>query len=386
MQRRRLLQLFAGLAVTGVPRLDAQTPKRVVVAGGGIIGANIAYQLARRGVGVSVIERDLPAGGATSKSFAWINATFSKQPREYFQLNRLGLQAWRELEREVAGLPVKWGGSIEWYATEKEARQLAEDVRRHQEWGYAVRPVDEAALRTLEPSVQFGTVTGASHSEDEGHVDPVRATQLLLAAATKHGARIAQRTIVTGLDLRSNRLRAVRTSAGDLEADVLVIACGTDTPRVARYANIVVPLKESPGVLVHTMPQSPLLSRVVLAPGAHMKQKPDGRIVTGVGFGGTPTKDASSEAGERFLQTAASRVLPALGKAELDKVTLGYRPLPKDEFPIVGFPPGRSDIYIAVMHSGVTLSPFVGRAAASEILDRVDVDPLAPYRLARFTN
>jgi glycine/D-amino acid oxidase-like deaminating enzyme len=151
-------------------------------------------------------------------------------------------------------------------------------------------------------------------------------------------------------------------------------------------ANIRVPLKESPGVLVHTAPQPALLGRVVLAPGAHMKQKPDGRIVTGVGFGGTPTKDSSREGGERFLRTAAAGVLAPLAKAELDKVTLGYRPLPQDEYPIIGFAPGRRDIYITVMHSGVTLSPFVGRAASIEILDGVDVEPLAPYRLARFAN
>jgi glycine/D-amino acid oxidase-like deaminating enzyme len=147
-----------------------------------------------------------------------------------------------------------------------------------------------------------------------------------------------------------------------------------------------VPLKESPGVLVHTGPQRSLLNRVVLAPGAHMKQKPDGRIVTGVGFGGTPTKDSSREGGERFLRSAAAAVLPDLAKADLETVTLGYRPLPRDEYPIVGFAPGRRDLYIAVMHSGVTLSPFVGRAAAAEILDSVDVEPLAPYRLARFGN
>src|SRR5262245_18482242 len=100
-------------------------------------------------------------------------------------------------------------------------------------------------------------------------------------------------------------------------------------------AGVAVPLKPSPGVLVHTAPLPNLTDRVVLAPAAHMKQKPDGLVVTGVGFGGTPTTDSSREGGAAFLKTAAS-VLPVLGKATLDKVTLGYRPLPKDDFPIIG--------------------------------------------------
>ena len=65
-------------------------------------------------------------------------------------------------------------------------------------------------------------------------------------------------------------------------------------------------------------------------------------------------------------------------------MTLGLRPLPKDGQPIIGFPRRRRDIYLTVMHSGITLGPLVGRLAASEILDGVQVDPLAPHRLERF--
>ena len=384
MHRRRLLQLFAGVAVSGLPHVAAQTrTPRIVVAGAGIVGANIAYQLAKRGAAVTVIERDAPAAGATAKSFAWINATFSKQPRQYYELNRLGMQGWRSLEREMS-LPLKWGGSIEWYADEKQGHELREAVKAHQSWAYPVAMVDDAKLAALEPKVMFGRVAAAAHADDEGHVDPVAATEVLLQRARSFGASVRTRTWVTGLDAR-NQLRAVQTNLGDLPADLLVIACGTDTPRVASMAGLQVPLKESPGVLVHTTPLSPLLNRVVLAPGAHMKQKPDGRIVTGVGFGGTPTTDSSMAGAEKFLRSAAAGVVPALETAAVERVTLGYRPLPIDGFPIVGFAPGRRDIYVTVMHSGVTLSPFIGRAAAVEILDGVDIEPLSPYRLARFS-
>jgi glycine/D-amino acid oxidase-like deaminating enzyme len=134
---------------------------------------------------------------------------------------------------------------------------------------------------------------------------------------------------------------------------------------------------------VHTPPQPRLLERVVLSPLAHMKQKRDGRIVTGSGFGGSPTTQADRAAGEKFLKTA-SQVLPEFAKMDVEKVTLGWRPLPQDEFPIVGFPPNRRDVYITVMDSGVTLSPLIARLASIEILDGVDVEPLATYRLARF--
>jgi glycine/D-amino acid oxidase-like deaminating enzyme len=386
MHRRTVLQLFAGIAVAGRPGVQPapRARDRVVIVGGGILGASLAYQLARRGAPVTLLEKERPASGATANSFAWINATFSKRPWAYFNLNRLGMDAWRQLDRELAGeLPVTWGGSIEWYGEAARAAEFRDELKHHQAWGYPTETVDEARLHALERHVTFGRVAAAGHSTAEGQVDPVRATEILLARAVALGARVEYPCELTGIDQTQNRLRAVRTTKGDVEGDVLVVACGIDTPRVAAMAGVTVPLKPSPGVLVHTTPQPRLLERVVLAPIAHMKQKPDGRIVTGVGFGGTPTTDSSREGGAAFLKTA-SAVLPQLADASLERVTLGWRPLPKDDFPIVGFAPGRTDLYVTVMHSGVTLAPLVSRLAAVEILDGVLAEPLEPYRLARF--
>jgi glycine/D-amino acid oxidase-like deaminating enzyme len=382
--RRTLFRLAGGIAVAGVPRLFAAPRRRIVIAGGGIIGANLAYRFAKRGADVTLLERDGPARGATANSFAWINATYSKQPAAYFLLNRLGIEAWYQLDRELPGaLPLRWGGSVEWYGDAQRAAQFRDEIRHHQAWGYPAHAIDEAALRVLEPHIEPGPIAAAAHAEIEGNVDPVRVTEVLLDHAKREGARVSYPAEVTGLDERNGRLRAVRTTTGDVEADVLIVACGRDTPRVAAMAGVRVPLKDSPGVLVHTPPQPRVLERVVLSPIAHMKQKPDGRIVTGAGFGGSPTTETSRESAERFLKTA-SRILPSLATIDVEKVTLGWRPLPQDEFPIVGFPPSRRDVYITVMHSGVTLSPLVAHLAAIEILDGVEADPLAPYRPGRF--
>src|SRR5208337_1738363 len=91
-------------------------PARIVVVGGGIVGAATAYRLAKRGAHVTLVERSAPAAGATSRSFAWLNAEFSKQPLAYHQLHRYALAAYRLLEQELPGLPVQWGGAVQWYA------------------------------------------------------------------------------------------------------------------------------------------------------------------------------------------------------------------------------------------------------------------------------
>jgi glycine/D-amino acid oxidase-like deaminating enzyme len=384
MNRRALLQLFGGVAVAGARpfAFQAGSPNRVVIAGGGILGANIALQLARRGASVTVLEKARPATGATANSFAWINA--KKQPHAYFALSQLGIEAWRALQADIGGeLPVRWGGSLEWTDSTERAARLAEAMRRYQAWGYPVHLLDGKGLRALEPNVVPGTVAAATHAEIEGSADPVGATQVILAHAATAGAKVVYPVEVVGLDAPNGRLRAVKTSNGDVEADVLVVACGVDTPKLAAMAGLAVPLSRSPGVLFHTEPRKMAIERVLLTPIGNVKQKPDGRIVTGADFGPSPDEHPTKEQGAAFLKKM-SAIVPSLEAAAVEKVTVGYRPLPKDSYPIVGFPEGRRDIYVTVMHSGITLGPLVGRLAAIEILDGVRVEPLAPYRLERF--
>ena len=84
------------------------------------------------------------------------------------------------------------------------------------------------------------------------------------------------------------------------------------------------------------------------------------------------------------LLRAAAVFLPFLEGAPLAETTVGFRVLPEDEMPILGFAPGRPNLYVAAMHSGVTLAPLVGQHAATEILDGIAVEAFAPYRLSRF--
>lgn len=384
LQRRALLQLMAGLALP-VSRAWAFQParrRRIVIAGGGILGANIAHRLAKHGAAVTLLERAKPGHGTTANSFAWINA--QKQPRPYFILSQFGIEAWRVLDQEMGGaLPIVWGGRLEWLTDTERAARVAEINRRYQSWGYPVHAIDAVRLGAMEPATRLDGLVAAWHAESEASVDPVAATEMILARAAKAGATVTHPAEVTGLDLAGGRLRAVKTTVGDIEADVLVIACGNDTPALAAMAGVKVPLTRSPGILVHTEPQPRLISHLLLSPLGQIKQKTNGRIVTGADFGPSGSEETSRAVGEAFLQRMAA-VVPALGKAPLDKVTLGLRVMPKDGYPIVGFPKGHPDVYVTAMHSGITLGPLMGRLAAIEILDGVEVELLAPYRLERF--
>lgn len=368
------------------------TTDRIVVVGAGIAGVSIAYHLARRGAKVTIVDAVRPGAGATEKSFGWINATFSKRPLFYFELNQLGIAGWRRLETELGGeLKVQWGGSVAWAGAGIEADTLRVDVRKHQEWGYATHLIDSEEIRQLLPNIAPGDFGAACYCEFEGAVDPMDAVKAMLRQVREAGADVRFPHEVTGLKMERGRVTAVQAGAISLEAGVVVLACGVALPRLAEMAGVAIPLKESEGVLVHTRPQPKLIDRVVLAPGIHCKQKLDGRVVVGgpvvagLGTAGNPQAtvldpDAYAKA---ILRDAAS-VLPVLRGVAVERVTVGRRVMPVDEYPIVGFAANCPNLYIAAMHSGVTLGPLIGQLAALEILDQARVSLLEPYRASRF--
>ena len=252
----------------------------------------------------------------------------------------------------------------------------------------------------MTPGLVTGDVAAAFFSRIDGHLDPVAVTKRFLTAAQHHGALIQLNTNVTGIDLTGGALTGVRTSNGAVALDRLVIAGGVDTPALLAMAGFPLQLKHGPGILAHSNPTA-LATRIIYdAPGTlSFKQMADGSIVGtdapsppdlpvhreirdhAVAF---PSKELADLHGNRILAKIGA-ILPAARGVQLDRLTLGFRPLPTDELPVVGLVPGFSDVHVAVMHSGVTLAPIIGRHTAKEVLTGARVEALAQFRPERFS-
>ncbi len=382
MGQRGFVQLYDGFGVSVLYPTEARSePDRIVVIGGGILGTSIAYHLARRGAQVIQCEKLRPGSGATEKSFARFKADYRTHPTPYNLLNRLGMFNWHQLQRDLEGeLQIQWGGNVSWSPPGNEAEKLRLDVE--QDWRYATHLVDEAEVHRLLPNVTPGPVGAARFCEEEGTVDPLQALAVLLKNAERFGVKLLYPCEVTGFELAFGRIRAVQTTRGRFAADVVVLAAGLGTPALAGKLGVHVPLKASPGVLAHTPVVSPILDRMAHPAGTFIKQNPNGGVVIrGSDFRGST--DASREHGQQLMR-AAAQFVPGLDRVPLERMTLGWRPMPQDELPIVGFSQDCPNLYIATMHSGMTLGPLMGQLASLEILDNADVDLLQPYRLSRF--
>ncbi len=398
MDRRTLLKLLAATAVTGCgPQPSDNKRLRVVVAGAGIIGASIAYHLSLAGAAVTVIDKQAPASHASRGTFAWINATWAKQPRSYHSFTQNSVTYWHELQQAL-DLPVRWSGSLEWYTNAERQDKLEGQIAEQIEWGEPARMIDSCEFAELEPNVLFSPNSVAAYSPNDGTVDPILATQKLLAAAQTLGATILYPSELTDVTLANGRLVAVETSTGTVAADRLVLATGAAENILAAAADIEIPQRSRPGIIVITKPLPRLLQTIISAPGIHMHQRDDGRIVLGE-QDGAPENEAhalrldgrpndfpsaliAQEHASRMLAVAAD-FAPDIQGAQVEDVYIGWRPLPIDGHPVIGPSPNRPDVHIAVMHSGVTLAPIVGKLTAQEVLTDTIDNRLAPYRPER---
>ncbi len=250
----------------------------------------------------------------------------------------------------------------------------------------------------LEPHIAFDSDYSAAYSANDGALDPILASQMLLDAAERLGATIQYPSEVVGTSLSAGRLTAVETTSGSIKADRLVLATGAALDLPKRIAGIDIPQRATPGIIAITQPIPRLLNHVIAAPGIHMHQRADGRIVIGEQDGAPdndphaarlkerpndfPVKAIAQQHGNRMLEIA-KKFVPDMANAVIDEAFIGWRPLPLDGHPVLGTSPVRSDVYLAITHSGVTLAPIIGEVVAQEILEEVKLQKLEPYRPTR---
>lgn len=351
----------------------------IIVVGAGIIGASIAYHLARRGANVVILDKTGPAAEATGKSFAWINAN-DVTDDHYHRFRYQSLNEYHRLDRELEGaLGLSWGGAL---CFDVASDSLVKRLTRFQALGYPVETVAHNQFRDLEPNYQKPP-NQALRSTLEGSLQPIRANTALIDAATKWGARTIYGAKVLGLRRGGDRVLGLETDGGDLDAKVVIIAAGTGATDLLAGVGVNLPMANKPGIMLHSRPVDPVLSHVIWGDRVHIKQQDDGRLIIGEIF---------SDSGESLDQTRlieamlaeVRQCLPGVD-IEIDQITIGMRPMPKDGMPIVGHPHGINDLYVAVTHSGITLAPIIGRMAAEEVLDGVRFEALSLYRPDRFS-
>ncbi|MDT0267326.1 FAD-dependent oxidoreductase [Streptomyces sp. DSM 44915] len=329
----------------------------VAVVGAGIVGASVAYHLARRGVPVTLLDRGpSPATGVTGSSFAWIGGCGGDWPGGARDLRESVLADYRRLATELPDVAVRWTGSLTWTNPRARHDSPLEPGRF---------PVGGSEIAALEPNLR-NPPERAVHTPSDGGVDPTALTNVLVDAARTHGARVIHNSAVTSLAMAGGQVKGVRSATGFHAAETVVLAAGTDTPRLCEPLLAAVPVATPPVCHVRLTAPAGLVRTIVACPDFEVREVRDGELSLTLPLAGGPRATSS----EQVAHDALRQVRTAFRGSERCRF-LGYRicrpPMPA-QGPVVGFAARDRSVYVAVMHSGMTLAPTVGRLVADELV------------------
>ena len=341
--------------------------KRIAVVGGGVVGAAIAWRLSERGANVTVIDTEDPASSASRGSHAWLNVS-STRDAHYASLRARSLRIWHKLAR-LPGCPVAFSGSFLW---SRRYGGLAAHAAWLSDLGWQAEILSSAGLAQRQPWIAEAP-PAALHLPDEGIADPRRVGSWLLAQARANGASTTCGHVETVE-------HGVRLSDGtQIPADTVVLAAGVATAGLAAPLGANLSVERLPGLLVRSRPAAPLATGYIATDNVHFWQDADGSILAGAEYDGADRVDAPEERAAQILQNL-ERLYRAANRLSTAEILIRDRPVPADGFPIVGHLPSAPDVYVAVMHSGMTLAPLIGELAARELLDGRPQPILSRYR------
>jgi glycine cleavage system aminomethyltransferase T/glycine/D-amino acid oxidase-like deaminating enzyme len=222
----------------------SDTPARAsaVVIGAGIVGNSLVHHLARLGWRDLVLVDKGPMpnpGGSTGHASNFIF------PIEY---SKMMMELTRDSTEQYQALGVfTQSGGIEVARTEERMHELRRRCTAARAWGIPARLVSPGEVRKLVPYLDESVILGGASFPTVGVVDSLRAGTLMREQAEQAGAlRVLTGAEVLGIDTAAGgprpRVRAVRTSQGEIETDICVVCCGVWSPRIARMAGARIPL------------------------------------------------------------------------------------------------------------------------------------------------
>ncbi|MFD2420073.1 NAD(P)/FAD-dependent oxidoreductase [Amycolatopsis pigmentata] len=363
---------------------------KAVVIGAGVLGASVAYQLAKRGCDVTVLDKGIPGGAASAASFAWLNSC-DKQPRTYHNLNAMSIDEWVVVARELRSS--SWlhrDGNVHVANSPVDAEALLARVERLHSCGYAGVAMAPRELPRLDPVIRVrDDYELAAFFPGEGYITVPLLIHDLLGAAKEMGATLRDSTNVTELSTDGQRVTGAVVEGGErVVGDIVVLVAGAGIGALMAGQGVSVQTEGTPGVTVTTSPGASNLTTMLHLPGLSVRPDTGGRLVvrsaesdTHIDRSAWTLPDAEVQ---RLLEITAAGVTdldPAQVRGE--RIQIAARPYPFDGLPVVGHWDGIGGLYVMTMHSGVTQGATMGRLAAEEITTGKASQLLEPFRPTR---
>ena len=366
---------------------------KVLIVGAGIVGAACARVLARRGVDVTVIDRDAPAN-ATSAAGEGNILVSDKGPGAELDLARYSLRLWQslrtELEQELGpsftSIEFDLKGGVVAALGPADAQELRRFAEAQRGVGVDARFLGPEEARELEPELT-PLLSAAVHYPEDAQVQPAIVTEALLASARAAGARVLPFTsVVAARRDAGGRLNGVTTTSGTFDVDHVIVAAGPWSASVASILGGTLDVRPRRGLLLVTarMPQrvwhkvydTSYVGAVQsdakdLQTSTVIETTAAGTVLIGSSRQDVGFDDTIDVAVLRDIAVKAVRLMPFLAEAMVIRAYGGFRPFSSDHLPIIGpdlLVPG---LWYAAGHegAGIGLAPATAELLAAMLFN-----------------
>jgi glycine oxidase len=366
--------------------------RETIIIGGGVIGLSIAYALAREGIQSTVLDRrelGREASWAGAGLIPPISESRSGPLHPTVELRSWSAELfprWSDALRDETGIDngYRRTGGVDIALTADEEMTLRATAGRWRGEGIVHERLATADYLQVEPALN-PEIRLAYFLPDRAQVRTPRHLRALATALARRGVRLAPWQAVDRLETRGDRVTLVRTSAGALECDWVVVAAGPWSERLLEGVGVKAPTPPLKGQIVLLRHEHGLLRRIVEHGKNYLVPRDDGRILIGAteesaGFDTRPTSVAV-----RDLLDEALRICPVLARAEVETSWAGLRPGSIDTKPYIGLAPGFSNLLVATGHkrAGLQLSPATAELVAALVLGRTPRIDLGHFRVDR---
>ena len=379
----------------------------IIVIGGGIMGAAIAYYGAKAGLEITVLEKKELASGTSSRCDGNILA-IDKDPGFDSQMSLKSQQLVHELNRDLE-VPFEYRnpGSILVCENDQEMEAAQKWVNQQQEAGLKFNMLDREDLRNESP-LFADDLYGGLECETDSTVNPYMMTYSMFYSAQKMGATIHTHTEVKRLMKKQDGNFKVETTQGVFTAKKVVNACGVWAPYIADMVGVDIPITPRKGQLIVASRAEPVGLRKVMEFGYLISKFGGERQVDeitekyGVALVFEPTESQNFLIGSsrefngfdikvnqevtKYIAKRAVRFYPKMADMTLIRTYAGLRPWTEDHLPIVSHVDEVPGFYVAAGHEGdgISLAAVTGKVMAEMLSGEETCIPTKPLRYDRF--
>jgi len=377
----------------------------VVIIGGGIVGASVAYHLAARGcTNVVIVEREAAQGmGSTGRATGGVRAQFATSIN--IQMSRYSIDFFANHFEEATGHPCGYepAGYL-FIATDAAQLDYLKQTHEQQcaEGLTNVELINAEEIARRVPGLRTDDITGGSFCQTDGFIAPLKVMRGFTARAMERGVCVWTKTQVTGIAIEGGRIAGVETTRGHISTRAVVNAAGAWAAQTAQLAGVEIPVVPLRRQLVSVRPHAPLpehLPMVIdMSNGFHFRPEAQEPGATAAGAlmawpDETETPGFKTDFDPVFIEKIFARAagrMPSLARAEVnaDRCRAGLYEVTPDHHAIIGETPAAGGLFLANGFSGhgVMHSPATGRLVAELILDGraqlLDVSALNAERFA----